>query len=72
MRQELTRYVNWYNQFRPHESLDGGVPMDVYLHKRKRTRYYNIKGADPDKLKLFVTYLDDQKHLPIVTLRKVG
>ena len=46
--------------------------MDVYLHKRKRIKYYNVKGVDPDKLKLFVSYFNNQKHLPVIKLRKVG
>ena len=30
MRRELNLYVSWYNGFRPHQGLDGRVPMDVY------------------------------------------
>ena len=47
-------------------------PGQGYLQKRKRTRYYNVKGSDSDRLKLLVSFLENQKHLPVVNLRKVG
>ena len=72
MRKELSHYINWYNQFRPHEFLDGRVPMDVYIQKRKRIGYYKVKGSDTDKLKLLVSYFENQKHLPIINLRKIA
>jgi hypothetical protein len=30
MRRELSYYVGWYNQFRPHSTLEGRTPTEVY------------------------------------------
>jgi transposase InsO family protein len=30
MRQEISYYINWYNQFRPHSFLEGRSPDEVY------------------------------------------
>ena len=31
IRREIALYINWYNQFRPHQALGGRIPMDVYF-----------------------------------------
>ena len=59
------------------ESLDGKTrdrktPLDVYFQKPKRSKCYNLKGADPDKVKLKLSYFKGRKHLPVVELRKAG
>ena len=33
MRTEVARYVDWYNQHRPHQSLRGRTPDEVYFDR---------------------------------------
>lgn len=30
MRQEIAGYAHWYNEHRPHQSLDGATPLEIY------------------------------------------
>jgi hypothetical protein len=30
MRQEIACYAHWYNEHRPHQSLDGATPLELY------------------------------------------
>ncbi len=71
-RYQITEYLNWYNEFRPHESLKGRTPFDAYFGKRRRNGYYKMKGPDPDNLVLQVSYVNGQKHLPVIKLRKTA
>ena len=34
----LAHFVAWYNQFRPHSTLEGRTPNEVYLQLRPATR----------------------------------
>ena len=72
MRDEISSFVVWYNCFRPHQGLKGRFPIERYLQKTKRKRKYRVRGDDPEKVNLSVSYFDDKNHLPIVRLRKVG
>jgi transposase InsO family protein len=72
MRDEVSSFVNWYNCFRPHQGLKGTFPIERYFGKPKRKRPYNVKGPDPEIVKMFISYLDDKEHLPVVKLRKVS
>ena len=68
MRRELTLYFQWYNQHRPHQGLDGRIPMDVYLGIREEPLEFETRGNQPIKLRLVVTYLEGRRHLPVVQL----
>jgi len=42
MRQETACYIGWYNQHRPHQSLDGATPLEIYesaMPANRRPRY---------------------------------
>jgi len=52
MREELTHYVNWYNEYRPHNFLDGKTPNEVlenlvpsYSKPRFEPRYRWPRGS---------------------------
>jgi hypothetical protein len=38
-REELARFVEWYNQWRPHMTLDGRTPDEVYHKQHPACRY---------------------------------
>ena len=84
MRTEAGLYVQWYNEFRPHASLGGRTPNEVYESRtparnlprfEPRARYptsAELRGAPGDKLELEIDYLEGRKHLPIVKLRRAA
>lgn len=39
MREELARFVDWYNGLRPHTTLKGGTPDEVYHRRHPACRY---------------------------------
>jgi hypothetical protein len=38
MRLETASYVNWYNEHRPHQALQGATPIEVYSTQRPANR----------------------------------
>ena len=72
MCRELTLFFDWYNQYRPHQGLDGRIPMDVYLGIRDGPPEIETRGRDPVRPRLRVTYLDGRRHLPVVRLEQAA
>ncbi len=76
----LEQYVRWYNDFRPHQGIDGSTPSQMLLPRpQPPTIRYEPRPviaqarASPEvlpvtDLRLVVRYLDGQKHLPVVSL----
>jgi putative transposase len=38
LREELARFVEWYNEWRPHEWLSGATPNEIYFKRRPANR----------------------------------
>jgi len=72
MREELTLFFTWYNQYRPHQGLDGRIPMDVYFGVKKEPPSFETRGDNAVPLRLVVTYHGGRKHLPIVELEQAA
>ncbi len=72
IRREITLYVNWYNQHRPHQALGGRIPMDVYFGIEDEMPCFETRGKDVAILRLVVTRLDGRRHLPIVELKRAA
>jgi hypothetical protein len=86
MRKVLVTYAQWYNQHRPHQSLDGLTPLEVRLKsvpirnrpKFEPRKYYPVsstillRGHQGDKLDLIVMPFDANPHLPIIELKKAA
>jgi transposase InsO family protein len=79
----MSLYACWYNTCRPHSSLGGAAPIEIYLgreraHEKPRIeprarfpakpgeRLRAMRGA---KVRLEVSYLDGEKHLPVVAVK---
>jgi transposase InsO family protein len=76
-------YAYWYNACRPHASLGGAAPFEIYFgrkpahHKPRfepRARYpvkpgEKLRARRGAKVLLEIQYLDGQKHLPVVALK---
>ena len=71
MRTELSVYVTWYNQFRPHQALDGKTPCDVYDDIGPPDPLYSPNTMLP-KLALHVSHYEGRRHLPVVELRRAA
>ncbi len=82
MRREVRLYAIWYNTLRPHMTLVGKTPREVYdgrTLKRRRieprphwTHGLRRRGAGGDKVRLEVSYVEGRKHLPVVELRRAA
>jgi hypothetical protein len=88
--EELIRYVIWYNEYRPHQTLHGRTPNEVYESRfsaREGPRLeprpkYPLKARDGNQvstlgqraanLQVVVTYLDNRRHLPIISLKQAA
>jgi len=46
MRTVLANYADWFNQFRPHTSLAGRTPEEVYLAKHPANRYPRLEPRE--------------------------
>ena len=72
VRSEITLYINWYNQHRPHQALGGRIPMDVYYGIEDDITRLETRGEDANSIRLVVTRLDNRRHLPIVELKRAA
>jgi transcriptional regulator with XRE-family HTH domain len=87
----LARYVEWYNEWRPHTFLRGRTPNEAYHRRHPACRYPRFeprsrwprgapcaaprvpaRGKSGVRLNLDVAYHAEQRHLPIVKLRRVA
>jgi hypothetical protein len=79
LRRELEAYVRWYNTVRPHTTLAGKTPHEVFEGRSEsrrrletRPRWPN-RGAVPcGKLDLAVGHVAGRKHLPVIGLRRAA
>ena len=60
-RREVSIYVEWYNEHRPHSSLGGRTPNDIYFGRDT--------GSDPTEGQLLrITAFKNRRNLPVVRL----
>ena len=72
MQRELATYVEWYNAFRPHQSLGGRTPLDVCRRARSSPRRRARWNCDLPDMILRVDGLHGRRHLPVVTLKRAA
>lgn len=91
LRGQLTWFLEWYNEMRPHMSLGGKTPNEVYHARPPANQQARIEprpywpanapcarprvavdGKTGAVFHLELTNHADQKHLPIVTLRRAA
>jgi len=72
MRYELGLYVAWYNELRPHQTLNGRTPQEIYDGIPIPRTQYETRGKNGVKIKLSVSYFKGRKYLPVVSLEKAA
>ncbi len=72
IREELSFYIVWYNQFRPHEYLKSKTPQEVYNHSPPLKVIEFKHNSNLPELKLNISYLDGWKHLPVVEIKEAA
>ncbi len=86
MREELALYVTWYNEYRPHQGLDGTTPNDVYAGEvssnpgvrfEPRPKWPVNTRRDGQcqrvsRLHLVVAFVEGRRHLPVVELTRAA
>jgi putative transposase len=70
MRRNLTKYIRWYNCYRPHQSLNGTSPAEIYEPKLPQMRPVNLNLGE--KCRLIVTFYEGDRKLPIIRLEKAA
>jgi hypothetical protein len=77
-------FARWYNEFRPHASLGGCTPDEVYRARKAardgprfepRALYptsHDLRGEPGQQLELQVDYLEGRRRLPIVGLQRAA
>jgi transposase InsO family protein len=82
MRRELSLYAIWFNAERPHMALAGKTPQEARAGRERKQRRleprprwtqrgHRRKTSD-DKFRLYVTYVEGRKHLPVIELRRAA
>ena len=82
MSAELSVYMSWFNEHRPHQALEGKTPLEVYHHLAAANaaprfdpraswpmRWHGEPGV---RTALVVTYHEGRKQLPIFELRQAA
>jgi transposase InsO family protein len=79
---ELRCYATWFNDHRPHTTLDGRTPREVFVGRTRRRRRietrprwpHQPRGRRPGggRLALDVSYVAGRKHLPVIELRRAA
>ena len=68
MRRELLCYARWFEESRPHQSLDGRTPREVYDDEISEPPTLSLDHP----IELVVRYHDVHKTLPIVELKQAA
>jgi putative transposase len=79
LRGEIEAYLRWYNTVRPHSTLAGKTPQEVFegraVPRRRletRPRWPNRGAVACGKLDLVVGHVAGRKHLPVIELRSAA
>jgi hypothetical protein len=76
LRRELEVYANWYNRWRPHVTLRGRTPDEVFNARAAPQRRYETRPRYPgftrERVQLDLDCLEGRRHLPVIALRRVA
>ena len=78
MRADLSAYPYWFNEHRPHQSLDGRTPLEVYKDLVPASQRRSVEPRAKRlahrvvRLTLAVTDHEGRRHLPIIELKRAA
>ena len=82
MRAELSIYMSWFNEHRPHQFLNGRTPMEIYKNlvpaneatcfEPRANWPTRQSGAPGARTALVVSYYEGRRQLPIFELRQAA
>jgi len=82
MRKELLVYTSWFNEHRPHQSLEGRTPLEVYDDRTPANEAARFeprpkwsaagRAMSCERLTLVVAHHQGRKHLPIIELQRAA
>jgi hypothetical protein len=64
---------DWYNEYRPHTTLNGKTPNEVYYHRHAANAKPRmcIAGKSGTKIKLRLEFLESRLYLPIIHIERI-
>ena len=71
-RRDLSHFLVWYNEHRPHMALEGRTPEDVYRDVPSDRQEPPLDLKSKEKVTLRVDFHAGQRHLPVVTLKRAA
>jgi len=69
---ELALFIEWYNEYRPHQSLKARTPQEVYSNSPPLSKVEVERNCDLPDFELKIGFLEGRKHLPIIELKKAA
>lgn len=66
MRREVATYVRWYEEFRPHQGLEGRTPREAYNGGTSNDHVQRERAL------LVVRFHEGRRELPIVELKNAA
>ena len=73
MRREISLYVFWFEEHRPHQGLEGRTPKEIYAAlPTSKVAARKPKAREIPRSKLVVRFLEGRTQLPIVEIKEAA
>ena len=72
MRDEIGAFITWYNQYRPHATLQGQTPREVCNGQPSTPPLSVLPRSKAPPMQLTVSYFEGRRHLPIFRIDKAA
>ena len=71
IRREMSLYLNWHAEHRPHQGLDGRTPQEVY-DRQPAIERTKLKAKEVPHSELIVRLHEGRRQLPIVEIKQAA
>ncbi len=71
MRREVSLYLAWHAEHRPHQGLDGRTPNEVY-DRLPAVERAKLKAKEVPRSELIVRFHEGRRQLPIVEIKQAA
>ena len=72
MQQELAIFIAWYNEHRPHQTLDGRTPNEVYGRAPPAESLEEMSNSELPDMTVQVDHFEGRAHLPIIEIKQAA